>query len=304
MRVFHPYALSLMAPYEKSGRPFAHYTGAEAAVKIIESREFWMRKSSSMNDFREIEHGLGCIKRAYESDQGRQLNALLDSHFPGIADRIRSRFFIEQEQIRERTFIACISEHGDDKGEEDVHGRLSMWRAYGLNRGVALLLNPNVVFNADMQGVFSSPVAYLREPEFIRKLAEVNQAVEQQPSYIGSLGPAQIERAIVNMLQFAAICAKHPGFSDEREWRIIHTPWFGDAPNLISHRTTVGGKEQDILRLPFGELFTVDSLIQKIIVGPTEAPEKVKSMLVGALQRADVDNPEAKIVMSDIPLRT
>jgi hypothetical protein len=35
------------------------------------------------------------------------------------------------------TYLACLSEHQD----EDEHGRLPMWRAYGATTGIALVIN-------------------------------------------------------------------------------------------------------------------------------------------------------------------
>jgi hypothetical protein len=63
------------------------------------------------------------------------------------------------------TFITSISEH-DDK--EDLHGRLSIWRAFGGNSArVAIVFNvPWFSDGALALKVRMNPVAYLAETEF------------------------------------------------------------------------------------------------------------------------------------------
>ena len=39
-----------------------------------------------------------------------------------------------------------------------------------------------------------------------------------------SLGRETVSASAFNMLRFAVLCTKHPGFLEEREWRIIASP--------------------------------------------------------------------------------
>src|SRR5258708_31961153 len=41
---------------------FVHYTSAEAALKIIKSKRLWMRNTTCMVDYREVQHGLQIIQ--------------------------------------------------------------------------------------------------------------------------------------------------------------------------------------------------------------------------------------------------
>src|SRR5712664_1310320 len=41
---------------------FVHYTSAEAALKIIRSKRMWMRNTTCMTDYREVQHGLKIIE--------------------------------------------------------------------------------------------------------------------------------------------------------------------------------------------------------------------------------------------------
>lgn len=60
------------------------------------------------------------------------------------------------------TYIASISEHDNN---EDMHGRLSMWRAFGnIVARVAIVLNiPWYTGGAQAVNVMFSPVAYSSE---------------------------------------------------------------------------------------------------------------------------------------------
>ncbi|MDO9460255.1 MAG: hypothetical protein Q7N95_09115, partial [Alphaproteobacteria bacterium] len=84
LEIFFPIDVRKRLDVEQNNRRFVHYTSAEAAVGIIRNREIWMRKSSVMNDFMEIEHGMECLKAAYASETGKLFRTRLDGMFPGF----------------------------------------------------------------------------------------------------------------------------------------------------------------------------------------------------------------------------
>jgi hypothetical protein len=59
--IFMPYARRQRdGLYDSGAKPaarFVHYTSAEAALKIIESKRVWMRNTTCMADYREVQHG-------------------------------------------------------------------------------------------------------------------------------------------------------------------------------------------------------------------------------------------------------
>ena len=64
--------------------------------------------------------------------------------------------------------MTCISEHLED---EDNHGRLSIWRAYGGSTGVAMVMNSRAMFTeSNALGAFTSPVQYANVETFGREL--------------------------------------------------------------------------------------------------------------------------------------
>jgi hypothetical protein len=62
VKIFYPAAyeqrsaLSTETPDAPPAR-FAHYTSADAALKIIASKRLWMRNTTCMTDYREVDHG-------------------------------------------------------------------------------------------------------------------------------------------------------------------------------------------------------------------------------------------------------
>jgi len=142
-----------------AGGRFAYYTTADTATSVLRNRQIWMRSTTTMNDYMEVEHGFECLNAAYKGEPGNGLNTALDACFPGLAEDLKNYFNAWLPGIRRDTYMTCVSEHS---AEEDQHGRLSMWRAYGGQTGVALVLNGAVMFSeSDALGAYSSPVVEL-----------------------------------------------------------------------------------------------------------------------------------------------
>lgn len=117
---------------------FVHYTSAEAALSIIRTKRVWMRNALAMVDYREVGHGLDLLKAIFNKEGVDKLKLALDVYSPGAATAGGDSFNETWQQINLDTYIASISKHNDD---EDQHGRLSMWRAFGNSPGrVAIVL--------------------------------------------------------------------------------------------------------------------------------------------------------------------
>ncbi len=310
MSVFHPHALGEISRFEVSGRPFVYYTQASTAVKIIKNREFWMRRASLMNDFSETQHGLECIEAVYNAPEGLRFRALIDGIHPGVSAQAKSVLDQSAEVLLGATYLTSISEHGHPEGkkihgqdEEDANGRLSMWRGYGGAEGVALVLNPKPILSGPgIDGVFFSPVGYFRDTGFAAELSKVSNAIEKNTTAVKEYGSGPTLNAIVNMFRFAAICAKHPGFREEREWRVVCSDAIA-TPSLTQTQELIGTVSQPILHIPIAAATTVANLILRVIVGPTKDPDAIRGQLVAALTEANVPKPDERVVKSDIPWR-
>ena len=307
-RIFMPYALKRQAVARDNGTRFVHYTDANAAMKILQSRELWMRKSSCMNDFMEIEHGLECLTKTYNGKVGDKFKAALEGIFKGVYLEVEELFRGWALAIRTDTYFTCVSEHLD---EEDSIGRLSMWRAYGEATGVALVIN-NTAFLSESNAlkVTSSPVAYLSDAKFEQKFEEIADGIGEHSEFLRAQDRTTIRDYVFHMFRFAALCTKHPGFKEELEWRVVYTPTLDRSDRLIKDIQVIGGTPQPIYKIPLRNVIEEDfrgaeipELIDRIIIGPTRYPLAAYEAFVQLLGEAGVEDPQNRVFVSNIPLR-
>ena len=119
-----------------------------------------------MSDFREMQHGFEILARFFSDTQKKgAFKAALDVCAPGVTDEAITLFDQWWQTIRAHTYIACLSEH---LNKEDLHGRLSMWRAFGNTtapRVAAVIRIPKFSGGAAALNLTFSPVAYFTELE-------------------------------------------------------------------------------------------------------------------------------------------
>ena len=166
VKIFNPYFFDQCQRIAHSNGQFVHYTSADAAMKMLDSRAVWMRNARTMNDFSEVEYGRHLLIEAYRGPIGKRLRQCLDVIDPTIKEKIETLFNGWSPQFPQLTYLTCFSEH--DAQQEDTIGRLSMWRAYGGPVSVALVLN-NKPFLAptDVLSAFTNPVLYADSSRFL-----------------------------------------------------------------------------------------------------------------------------------------
>ena len=64
---------------------FVHYTSAEAALSIINSKRMWMRNARSMADYSEMQHGFSILNKFFSHEAKAAFTNALDECFPGLA---------------------------------------------------------------------------------------------------------------------------------------------------------------------------------------------------------------------------
>lgn len=307
-KVFYPYADERAAEVKSNGCRFAYYTTAETAVRILKDQKIWMRNTATMNDYMEGAYGFNCLHGAYESAPGKAFKKALDECFPGLAQDLTDSFNAWLATIRRETFITCVSEH---LPTEDQHGRLSMWRAYGGRTGVALVLNGGVMFSpTDALGAYSRPVAYLSSDMFADRFLKIAEGIQRNIDFAQSLGRDRLKGIAFDVLRAEMLCTKHPGFHEEREWRVIACPKMYPSKRLESAVEVINGTPQTVLKMRLENApdeglvgLSLPELLNKIIIGPCENSGVVYDAFVRLLTDAGVSEPENKIVLSDIPLR-
>lgn len=311
MPIFLPYALSQRDRLVARGGRFVHYTSAENALRILESKKVWMRNTRCMIDFMEVEHGFEYLFRFFADKKNRaEFFDATNNCAKGAAEQAIGLFDKWLPTIRANTYITCISEHDDG---EDLHGRLSMWRAHGRNRiGVAVVLNSApFMLKSDVLKAYASPVSYLTEEQFHTGLRAIIENIRKHDEFLKTVPRDSIVGAICNMLLFAATSSKHPGFHEEREWRVIHVAKYMPSNALEEKVEVVDGVPQIVLKIPLQDVpekglvgIEIPKLVSRVIIGPSSFPIPIYDAFVSSLRKIGMSDPESKIVISGIPLRT
>jgi hypothetical protein len=220
-----------------------------------------MRHAIAMNDYSEIQHGEACLHYAWNGDHGTKLKLIADSIFPGTADYIVSVHDQMQSLIRNNTYRMCVSEH---EQSEDLMGRLSMWRAYGGDNGVALVTDSKGVFGLtnDLKA-YPGPVAYFSREKFAEQFGTVVSALDIERESLRACGRDFVANRILAAFRFATLSTKNPGFLEEEEWRVIYMPDVERSDKIVKAAEIVGGIAQTVYKLPLRDL----SWLERAIIG-------------------------------------
>lgn len=309
LAVFLPMLRERVARAAATGQRFVHYTAAASAMSLIRNGEIWLRNTQCMNDFSEVRYGLDMLAAVYHSDEGRRLIDFVESVHPGIRAEVRDRLAALAETISYGTYICCVSEHDPS---EDATGRLSMWRAYSGLSGVALVLrNPLMVGPGTEQlGVFTGPVIYDSRQAFVERFTHFVEGLQGQGDYLAGIGAGRTARMLVGSYHFAALATKHPGFAEEREWRMVFTPTLQPGGDLVRAVEICRGEPQLVYKLPLqarpgqeGASTALADILEALIIGPCASPRALRDAFVSLLGDAGVPDAASKVRISDIPIR-
>lgn len=292
------------------GNKYVHYTSAENALNILKSKKLWLRNPSCMNDYMEISHGYQMLLKFFSLEDNRnKFMSAIDAYEEGIAQQIFNGFDEWWEKIKHDTFIASISVHTND---EDQHGRLSMWRAYGSESGkAALVLNNPSQRNRNLN-VILSPAAYFTMEDLEGEILQIISSINNNIDYLKTLKRETILGSAIIALIILAVCLKHPGFKEEQEWRIIYLPRMVPTNDwLLREIETINGIPQVVYKMPLEnneELdisgLSIPELIDRVLIGPTQYPLAMFDAFYETLIKLGSNNTNVKVVISGIPLRT
>lgn len=187
-----------------------------------------------------------------------------------------------------------------------------MWRAYGGKTGVALVLN-SLAFTAetDEMNVFSSPVFYQDIPAFVQWFEGWARKIIEAEDKLHQVDADEICNWLFMVFRAFALCTKHPGFSEEKEWRVYHSPIHENPSDwILPCVEIIGGVPQIIMKLILKDDqdrgitgVAPSTLLNRIIIGPCEYPIQVRAALASAMSDVGIDNPLAKMWMSLIPYK-
>ena len=307
-RLFLPHVWQAVDKVRDQKGRFVHYTSAQNAMSIIAGRCVWLRNTMFMNDYSEISYGIDRVIEFFRSKDAESFWNLIREITRKDTDEIKALFDGWAFDLRTQTYVMCVSEHDAD---EDVHGRLSMWRGYGTSAGVALVIKPDAMMSeSDALQAYSYPVVYRDGTDLTEMFRSMMDGIASDANSLKSADPQNIFNYVFLMLYSLPICLKHPGFKEEREWRIVYQPTFNKSTVLIERIQSISGFPQKIYELPLRNipdhgLLTLDpeQLIDRVIIGPTEHGLAMYHAFVDLLRAAGVSKPEEKVFRSDIPFR-
>lgn len=154
------------------------------------------------------------------------------------------------------------------------------------------------------------PVSYWFQEEFESELRAIARNIVENAEVIRTLSEDGLTLAMFNALRFMAISAKHPGFGEEIEWRVVYCPTIQKSNVLVPFQTSVNGIPQTVYKIPLANIpeknligLEIPELIDRVIVGPTQFPATISEALESALRKAGIENPETRVIASDIPIR-
>jgi hypothetical protein len=176
---------------------------------------------------------------------------------------------------------------------------------------VALVIKPDAALaESDVLGAYSYPVIYKTEKELSEMFRAKFRLMEGAKTLLAGVDKAQLKDIILWALDAFVYCLKHPVFAEEREWRVVYRPNKFRSSVLESSVQSIGGVPQPVFKIPLklhGDEGQLDlrpaSLIEKVIIGPTDAPYVQYRAFVSALERAGVGNPERRVAISSVPFR-
>lgn len=302
--IFLPHVEKAKDEFIRKNCRFVHYTSAENAFKIIRGREVWMRNVRVMNDHSEVFHGIDQLANFFGKNKVDYETVLSDIS-PSIFSDVVKIFDENSHNIWGNSFISCVSEHDV---EEDDFGRLSMWRAYGRGAvGVALVLNKDAFFcESDALNVAFCPVVYEKTNGINNLLFEIRDNIQKNIDFLTHIGRECVQKFLYHSLCILSLTIKHPGFKEEREWRVVY---IHDSESSYSTEI-VSGVPQEVKKINLENIpekglvgLDLNNLIDRVIVGPTMYPSVIKNSFIKELKVAGVVNAEEKVIISDIPLR-
>lgn len=215
------------------------------------------------------------------------------------------------ENIRTGTYITCLSEH---ENNEDAHGRLSMWRAFGVNATrVALVANVPFFAGAALSlRIAFSPVAYFTEAQLYAELEEMISNITKEAEFVRTIPRPMLLDLFYRVFISVTVSLKHEGFSEEKEWRVIYAPNTLGASDLMkSEIHSIAGVPQRLFVLPFDREVSDDIasldlgiIFDRLIIGPSPYPYSMSEAFVEELNKIGVADARNRVVGSGIPLRS
>ncbi len=253
-----------------------HYTTFKAFYEIINAQTLWASHINYMNDAKEFELAKEIATRLLEE---RLTRLPLDTDTAGESPPpLHDMLALLDGVIATDTYVISLSEEGN---------QLSQWRAYCRRGGVAIgFRTESLTLLMAHLNFFLAQCSYDTTENRNWLDARINNTLRlhrDTPSFASGIGTFW-----QNQIAQAGVFMKHPGFGEEREWRLVsHDAMGGPGRIKTQYRTT------DSFLIPYRSLplkvsYTTPSydsnwpeVIASVRIGPTYHAE----LAINAVQR-------------------
>lgn len=306
-KIFYKEYIEKVLGLKSNDLKLAHYTSARVALRLIENKTIWLNNIQYMNDYSEIKIGNTLLADYYNSETGNELKEVIEYINHGTQRNLELNYNNTFSRLM-NTYAFCLTEHSK---EENDYGRLSMWRAYAPNNGVAIVLNTDIFTEEAVNTRVSTiPMFYLEREEFIDAVSDFTNRLNKYKDdlkYLPNFSDLVLRKFIIT-----ALSMKHKGFQEEREWRVIYNDIYSNITKndiVIEDIEEINGEPRIIKKLNFSQIrygncpFDMNKLIHRIIIGPSNNPEQLRTIFIRVLEKNGVIEAANKVVCSDIPVR-
>jgi hypothetical protein len=268
-----------------------HYTNAETVRLILASRSLWATHVQFLNDTSEFRYGIELAKQCVEAEKRSATGD--KENFMRRAEELFEEFL--KDEMSEPYVVAFSADDGN---------RLSQWRAYA-DGGSGFSIGFDYEKLSSHFGDFTRvlPVTYKREIQKEVLTYEIEQswgvrekAVQkwaEQVEVIDGFCRCQL----ISFLLVEPPAFKHPGFEEEKEFRLVTGPLQPGCPKPKFRAGKVGIVPYVELGSPTGPRLPV----KKIRQGPTADQLSAKRGIEMLLR--DLEYTDVAVCVSDIPLR-
>jgi hypothetical protein len=266
-----------------------HYADAEATRSILENKTLWATDVRFFKDPSEMSYGFELLRSA--------ILPLKE----------------ETDDIWEKAYVETVAQYGDPSANDLIYfaacfcedgDLLSQWRGYTGGGGYSLGFRPDI--DLGLSAVEQQAI----DPDAVRvQMREIAAAFQMLLRQRLMNAEDQAEEArqaavmAISTLSLKVLSAKHPGFAEEKEWRLLATADRGPVLRLLRMRS--GGDQL----IPYMELRPRRTAepegplpITRVFIGPTTKQPTADVSL--RLQLDKAGNADTAIERSSIPLIT
>ncbi|SET44011.1 DUF2971 domain-containing protein [Pseudomonas graminis] len=291
----------------------AHYTSVGVLDAMMGNNEIWFSNPLYMNDLEELRFGMVEGANAFRNNQELRAAIHNDHAFETMMGHFNNLFEAFETKHAFDTYIMCLAKHAPENND----GLLSMWRGYGAGgSGVAIVFDTKKIAVSESSPFIIGAVKYgTREDRLnwittkINGLAKILSEQTLNDEELFSVAYQWIER-----LKIFAVFTKHNGFHEEQEWRIVYMSErdrHDKLKSMLGYTITPLGAVEPKLKFQvepldglFGEHLSLESIIDRIILGPTTSTALAETAVKRMLSHRGKDALTEKIVASSIPFRS